>query len=79
MEQDTRNETPNTSKPDRKRDANKRRTSLLPHVKNRTRSTISEVLSLPRILWKTFFKKKGEVKKIRQQPPSNPSQDERRS
>ena len=64
MEQDTRNETPNTSRPDRKRDANKRRTSLLPHVKNKTRSTTSKILSLPRILGKTSFKKKGEVKKI---------------
>ena len=67
MEQDTRNETPSTSRPDRKRDANKR-TSILPHVKNKTKSTTSKVLSLPRILGKTFFKKKGEVKKIRQRP-----------
>ena len=64
MEQDTRNETPSTSRPDRKRDANKRRTSLLPHVKNKTRSTTSEILSLPRILGKTSIKKKGEVKEI---------------
>ena len=67
MEQDTRNKTPNTSRPDRKRDVNNRRTSLLPHVKNKTRSTTSKILSLPRILGK----KKGKVKKIRQQPPSN--------
>ena len=65
MEQDTRNETPNTSRPDRKKDANKRRTSLLLHVKNRTRSTTSKVLSLPRIPGKLSFKKKEEVKKIR--------------
>ena len=68
MEQDTRNETPNISRPDRMTDANKRRTSLLPHVKNKTRSTTFEILSLLRILEKTSFKKKGEVKKIRQQP-----------
>ena len=64
MEQDIRNETPNTSRPDTKRDANKRKTSLLSHVKNKTRSTTSEILGLPRILGKTSFKKKGEVKKI---------------
>ena len=50
MEQDTRNETPNTSKPHRKKDANKRRTSLLPHIKDKTRSTTSKTLSLLRIL-----------------------------
>ena len=64
MEQYTRNETPSNSRPDRKRNVNKRRTSLLPHVKNKTRSTTSKILSLPRILGKTSFKKKGEVKKV---------------
>ena len=64
MEQDTRNETPKTSRPDRNRDANKRKTSLLHHAKNKSRSTSSEILNLPRILGKTTFKKKGEVKKI---------------
>ena len=51
--------------------------SLLPQVKKKIRSTTSEILSLPRILVKTSFKKKGKVKKIRQPPPRNPSQDER--
>ena len=54
-------------RPDRKRDANKR-TSLLPHVKNKTRSTTSKILSLPRILGKNSFKKKGEFKKIKVTP-----------
>ena len=62
MEQNTRNEKPNTSRPDKKKEANKRRTPLLPHVKNKTRSTTFKVPSLPRILGKTFFKKKGKVK-----------------
>ena len=79
MEQDSRNKALNTSRHDRKKNAHKRRTSLLPHVKNKTRSTTSKILSLPRILGKTSFKKKEEVKKIIQPPPSNPSQDERRS
>ena len=79
MKQETRKETHNTSRPDRKRDAIKRRTSLLPHVNNKTRSTTSETLSLPRILGKMSFKKKREVKKIRRQHPSNHSQDEKRS
>ena len=64
MEQDPRNETPNTSRPDRKRDANKGRITLLPHVKNKTISTFSEILSLIRILRKTSFMEKEEVKKI---------------
>ena len=64
MEQDIRNETSNTSRPDKKRHVNKRKTSLLPLVKNKTRSTASKVLSLQRILGKTSFRKKGEVKKI---------------
>ena len=55
MDKDTRNETPNTSRPDRKRDANKRWTSLLPHVENKTRSTTTKVLSLPIILGKNFL------------------------
>ena len=46
------------------RDANKRRTSIHPQVKNKTRSATSNILSLPRILGKPSFKKKGEVKKI---------------
>ena len=50
MEQDKRNETPNTSRPHRKRDANKIRTSLLPHVEHNTRSTTSKKLILLRIL-----------------------------
>ena len=58
MEQDAKNETLNTSRSDRKRDANKRRTSLLIHVKNKTRSTTSEVLNLPRILGKPPSKRK---------------------
>ena len=57
MEQDIRNETPNISTPDRKTDANKRRTSLLSRVKNKTRSTTFEILSLPGMLGKTSFKK----------------------
>ena len=36
----------------------------IPHVKDKTRSTTSEILSIPRILGKTSYKKKGEVKKI---------------
>ena len=40
MEQNTSNETLSISRPDRKRDANKRRTLLFPHVKNKTRSTL---------------------------------------
>ena len=64
MEQDTKNETLSNSRPDRKSDANKGGSSLLLHVKNKTRSTTSEIISLPRILGKTSFKMKGEVKKI---------------
>ena len=63
MKHDTRNETPNISRPDRKRDENKRRTSLLPHVKNKNRSTTSKVLSLPRILGKPPSKRKEKLKR----------------
>ena len=35
MEKNSRNETPNISRLDRKRDENKRRTLILPHVKNK--------------------------------------------
>ena len=64
MEQDISNDTPSTSRRDWKRDANIRRTSQLPHVKKKTRSTTSKILSLPKILGKNFFKKKEEVEKI---------------
>ena len=62
MEQDTRNETPNTSRPDRKREANKRRAALLPRVKNKTRSNTCEILSLPRILGKLPLRRKEKLK-----------------
>ena len=65
------NETPNTSRLDRKRDTNKRRISQLPHLKNKIKLTTSKIISLSSILGKTFFKKKGEVKKTKLYPPSN--------
>ena len=60
----SRNETPNITRSDRKRDANKRRTSLLPHVKKKTRSTTCKILEFSETP-SNFLQEVIKIKKIR--------------